>query len=205
MKKWMISFLLAAVMLTGCAAEESSASDEEPMVKPQTATTEEVSTEDVAAEDAVTEDAATDESSESSTSDTVSQLVAELRENEAVNRENKEVISIDEKVFLSQMTDIYMNTNDYIGRIISMEGYMLPDDTGDDIIGAVVRNSPGCCGDDGITGLSFIWGQDVPAENDWIKVTGVLSVRVEGEQIYLVIEADDVEVKEERGLEFVSQ
>lgn len=201
MKKWMISFLLAAVLLTGCAGEESSAGNEEPMVKPQSA----ASQEDAASEDVAEEDAATEEESESATSDTVSRLVEELRENEAVNRENKEVISIDEKIFLSQMTDIYMNTNDYIGRIISMEGYMLPDDTGDDIIGAVVRNSPGCCGDDGITGLSYIWGQDVPAENDWIKVTGVLSVRVEGEQIYLVIEADEVEVKEERGLEFVSQ
>lgn len=201
MKKWMISFLLAAVLLTGCAGEKSSAGNEEPMVKPQSA----ASQEDAASEDAAEEDAATEEESESATSDTVSRLVEELRENEAVNRENKEVISIDEKIFLSQMTDIYMNTNDYIGRIISMEGYMLPDDTGDDIIGAVVRNSPGCCGDDGITGLSYIWGQDVPAENDWIKVTGVLSVRVEGEQIYLVIEADEVEVKEERGLEFVSQ
>jgi len=201
LKKWIISFLLATVLLTGCAGEESTVSAEEPMVKPQSAT----SQEDAASEDAAAEAAATEEKSESSTSDTVSQLVAELRENETVNRENKEVVNIDEKVFLSQMTDIYMNTNDYIGRIISMEGYMLPDDTGDEIIGAVVRNSPGCCGDDGITGLSYIWDGDVPAENEWIKVTGVLSVRVEGEQIYLVIEADEVEVMEERGLEFVSQ
>ena len=201
MKKWIISFLLATVLLTGCAGEESTVSAEEPMVKPQSAT----SQEDAASEDAAAEAAATEEKSESSTSDTVSQLVAELRENETVNRENKEVVNIDEKVFLSQMTDIYMNTNDYIGRIISMEGYMHPGDTGDEIIGAVVRNSPGCCGDDGITGLSYIWDGDVPAENEWIKVSGVLSVRVEGEQIYLVIEADEVEVMEERGLEFVSQ
>lgn len=196
LKKWIISFLLAAVLLTGCAGEESASGGDEPMVKPQTATSE---------EDTAKEDTAEEEEDENSTSDTVKQLAAKLRENEAVNRENKEVISIDEKVFLSQMTDVYMNSNDYVGRIITMEGYMLPDDTGDEIIGAVVRNSPGCCGDDGITGLSFIWDQDVPAENDWIKVTGVLSVRVEGEQIYLVIEADEVEVKEERGLEFVSQ
>lgn len=195
MKRWILSFLLAAAFLSGCAGSDIKTSADEPQVKPQTVSSQ---------ENQQSADENTNEG-QNSTSETVSRLADELREQEAVNRENKEVINIEEKIYLSQMTDVYMNTGDYIGRTISMEGYMIPYDVGDDIIGAVVRSSPGCCGDDGITGLSFIWDGDVPADNDWISVSGVLSMRVEGQEIYLVIEADNVEVKEERGLEFVSQ
>jgi len=205
LKKCILSFLMAAVLLlAGCAGSSSEAADE-PVVKPQnTASQDDEQTSESTDSEAQQTDAAADEG-QNSTSETVSQLVSDLREHEAVNRENKEVIDIEEKIYLSQMTDIYMNTEDYIGRILSMEGYMLPDDTGDDIIGAVVRNTPGCCGDDGITGLSYIWDGEVPADNDWIKVTGVLSIRTEGEQVYLILEAQSVEIKTERGEDFVSQ
>lgn len=194
MKKSIPGLLVTVVLLTGCAGGAPEAA-EEPVVKPQNAAQEEVDDSD---------------GQNNTTSKSIARLVSDLREQEAINRENKEVIEIEEKIYLSQMTDIYMNTEDYIGRTLSIEGYMLTEDIGDDIddenaVGAVVRNTPGCCGDDGITGFSYIWAGDAPAEDEWIRVTGVLSLRTNGDQIYMVLEAEDVEIKTERGLEFIGQ
>lgn len=191
MIKSLLVFLVALILLGGCAKPEAEAKTEEPVVKPETAQ-EETET-GMSAED---EDAYMASAKE---------LEKKLKAKEETNRKNKEVISIEEKIFLSQMTDVYMNTEDYIGRTISIEGFMRGENWGDGIVGMVMRNSPGCCGDDGETGLSYIWDGDVPKENDWLKVTGVLSSRFDQGDLYLVIEADDVEVLEERGLEFVSQ
>ena len=119
---------------------------------------------------------------------------------------NKEVFNIEEKLFLSQMTDIYTNSQDYIGRIISLEGYMFMDSPEADVVGGVVRNTPGCCGDDGMTGFLYTWSGAKPKENEWIRVTGVLTERESDDASpYFVLEASEVKVLEVRGEEFVTQ
>ena len=211
MKKGMAIILLAAFMLTACSDAGADSSSDAPVVNPRTISDQNDSEDTNEDTDDSTSDV-TDSQTAMSAEDEARymkdarELEESLREYEEINRNNKEVINIEEKIYLSQMTDIYMNTEDYVGRIISMEGYMLPDEEDDDIVGAVVRDTPGCCGDDGLTGISFIWDGDCPEDNDWLKVTGVLTFRCTEEgDLYLVIEADEAEVLTERGREFVSQ
>ena len=127
----------------------------------------------------------------------------EMEVAEARNRENTEIIRIDEKVFVSQITEIQTNSLDYVGRQVSLEGYMLEQDTTG--VGGIVRDAPGCCGDDGLIGFLFSWSGKLPQPNEWIRVTGVLT-REEGEGVvHFKIIANDVEILEERGVQFVTQ
>lgn len=126
-------------------------------------------------------------------------------EAEKKNRQNKEIVQVEEKVFLSQMTDIYTNKEDYIGRTLSLEGYMYTEGIEDGITGGVVRNTPGCCGDDGLLGFLYTWAGEVPKANEWIRVTGVLTEREKDGTAQFVLEAEEIEVLKERGAEFVAQ
>ena len=188
-KKGILLFFAAILFLSGCSGTKAEKSAEsEPRQESQA----------TAQEDQVSP-------TDSSVTDVVQQQVEELKEKEKKNRENKEVVNIEEKVYLSQMTDVYMNTSDYVGRRISWEGYVLPDQIDEGVTGAVVRNTPGCCGDDGLTGFYIQWAGAMPAENDWVRVTGVLTVRAAEDNMYFLVEAEEIEVMGERGLEFVSQ
>lgn len=138
-------------------------------------------------------------------SDGTKKKLTKMQENEKINRKNQEVIQIKEQEYLTQMTDIFTHASQYVGRTVSLEGFMMPDQNHDDIAGSVVRRTPGCCGDDGITGFSYTWDKEVPPGNAWLAVTGVLTTRGNGDTLYFVLEADEVQVKEERGLEFVDQ
>ena len=181
-----ILILTAAIILTGCSKAE-----EEPVQ--ETKVTDEAEAQDDAAE------------TDNSVTEAVQEQVRQLQEKEAENRSDKEVVYIEEKVYLSQMTDVYMNTSDYVGRTISWEGYILPDEIDEGVSWAVVRNTPGCCGDDGRTGFYIKWDGTAPAENDWVRVTGVLTVRAKDANMYFLVEAQEMEILSERGLEFVSQ
>lgn len=132
------------------------------------------------------------------------------KEGEEINYEEinyEEIIYIEERVFLSQITAIQMEKEEYLGKTISLEGYMFMDTPSEDIAGGVVRNTPGCCGDDGMIGFLYSWSGEKPEKDEWIRVTGVLTEHTNenGSPMYFVIEAEEVEVLEERGLEFVEQ
>jgi|GEM_PF-44707 ABC-type Mn2+/Zn2+ transport systems, permease components len=137
---------------------------------------------------------------EQATGDSSGQTEAEKK-----NRQNKEIVQIDEKVFMSQMTEIFANKEDYIGRTVSLEGYMYTQGVGEDLTGGVVRNTPGCCGDDGILGFLYSWAGEVPKANEWLRVTGVLTEQEKDGTVQFVLEAEEVEVLEKRGVEFVTQ
>ncbi|MDR1735027.1 MAG: hypothetical protein LBR73_09150 [Oscillospiraceae bacterium] len=129
---------------------------------------------------------------------------------EAATVASGEVIQISEKLFLAQVNDIWLNQQDYIGKTLEYEGMFTifhSDSTGKDYA-SVYRSSPGCCGADGQCGFEVAWpaGQEKPwpAENDWVAVKGTLGNYEEEGFQYLQVILDSMEVKAERGLEFVS-
>ncbi len=113
-------------------------------------------------------------------------------------------IELTENMYVTYINEIYTNYEDYIGRTIKLEGmftseYYEPSDTTYEY---VYRVGPGCCGNDGsMCGFEFTWDGDMPSDNDWIEVTGVLDkYDLEG-QTYLTLRAQSVNVKAERGAE----
>ena len=119
-------------------------------------------------------------------------------------------LEIREKMFLTQMTEIIINMQDYLGKTIALEGMFTTSgnpDTGA-VYHIVYRTSPGCCGNDGFTGMEVVW-DDVdatyPAENDWVRAVGVLESYTEDGAEYLQLRLITLDVLEERGLEFVTQ
>lgn len=119
------------------------------------------------------------------------------------------VLEISEKLFITQINDIFYNFSDYQDKKIIVEGMFtfLTNAKGDKRKPAVYRRGPGCCGNDGWGGfiLKLPDNLKVPNDNDWIRVKGHLKLISEGRfrDLYLIVE--ELEVKAERGLEDVLQ
>jgi uncharacterized membrane protein YcgQ (UPF0703/DUF1980 family) len=138
--------------------------------------------------------------------------VATLQEDNTVPAGNTDpsadVVEIKEKMFIAQCNDIYLNPADYIGKTVRIEGLYdeYTDESGNTNRG-VIRNGPGCCGNDGVAGFEFMC-ESVPAckQNDWVSVEGVIRPYTydDGYET-VIIGAASVAVKTERGAEFVTQ
>ena len=112
----------------------------------------------------------------SSNSNSNSNLVKEVAESTKVaNTGNKIDVEITDNFFIEATNDVYLNLNEYVGKTIRMQGlvYSYETDTGERLY-AVVRNTPGCCGNDGLAGLDIRYNEDYPEENTWVEVVGVV-------------------------------
>ncbi|MCL1815162.1 MAG: metal ABC transporter permease [Treponema sp.] len=128
-------------------------------------------------------------------------------------------IEITEKMFIAQVNDIYLNPEDYLGKIIKLEGIFKT-------IGYaemnrdfyfVLRSGPGCCGNDGAVGFEVSWpittglnspqteDRRYPKPNEWVAAEGSLAYYEEGGHSYLYLALSSLEVKHQRGAEFVNQ
>lgn len=121
---------------------------------------------------------------------------------------SKDIIEINEKVFITQINDIYYNFDDYKDKTIVVEGMysvfesMLSDETSP----VVYRNGPGCCNNDGWAGFLLKYDGKEPKENDWIRVMGTPSLETTEEgYTNLFLNVSDLEVLDERGAELVGQ
>lgn len=119
-------------------------------------------------------------------------------------------LDVREKMFLTQMTELTVNVEDYLGKTIALEGMFSIITTGEGgpVYYLVYRKSPGCCGNDGITGLEVLWDSadaTYPNENDWVRAVGKLEQYEEEGVPYLRLRLISLDVKTERGLEFVNQ
>jgi uncharacterized membrane protein YcgQ (UPF0703/DUF1980 family) len=119
-----------------------------------------------------------------------------------------DVVVISEKLFIAQCNDIYLNPDDYTGKTVRIEGIYdeYIDEEGNTTRG-VIRNGPGCCGNDGVAGFGFLC-KDIPAckQNDWVSVEGVITPYTYDDGYETVVIDDaSISVKAERGAEFVSQ
>ncbi|MCL2425753.1 MAG: hypothetical protein FWD05_05400 [Oscillospiraceae bacterium] len=131
------------------------------------------------------------------------------------------IVEIDERVFLTMVTHIRRNADDYVGRTVHFEGmfqnFYWPA-TGP--FSMVNRNTWGCCGEDGSIGFDVYLGDMEPLpDNTWVEVYGTF----EWYEVVMDFSGDDggdsereplrilrVNVEsitelEERGLEFVNQ
>lgn len=119
-----------------------------------------------------------------------------------------DVIEITEKMFIAQCNDIYLNPDDYTGKTIRIEGmYNEVADTDGITYLSVIRNGPGCCGNDGVAGFEFTDADALDCQiGDWISVEGIVTplVLFEGVETVVIGEAK-VTVKTERGAEYVTQ
>lgn len=88
---------------------------------------------------------------------------------------SSEVIEITDNYFIEQTNDVYLNLKDYLGKTIKMEGliYTYPDGQGNTYY-AVVRNTPGCCGNDGLAGIDIKYDGEYPEVNTWVQITGTV-------------------------------
>lgn len=119
---------------------------------------------------------------------------------------NKQKIDVDitDNYFIAQTNDVYINYDDYDGKIVRIEGYFYVYQdykTGQNYY-AIVRNSPGCCGNDGLAGLDIKYNGEYPAEKTWIKVIGKISKYSETDPTPVIIVSSLEETEE--GLGFVS-
>jgi len=120
--------------------------------------------------------------------------------------EGKEIIEIRERMFMTQVNDIYTNPGNYVGKGVRFEGIYIEETYGDgEVFRAVVRMNAGCCGDDGRSGFEVVWDQPYPKFNDWVEVSGVLEQYEEDGQRRLRVRLASLKVLPVRGLEFVTQ
>lgn len=105
-----------------------------------------------------------------------------------LNNDNNTIV-IGEKLYLTQIDDIYNNFQRYVDKTIVVEGMLGNFTEWDDSFSnpVVFRNGPGCCGNDGwggfflsdmevkANGESYLYsykGEEDIELDDWIKVTG---------------------------------
>jgi uncharacterized membrane protein YcgQ (UPF0703/DUF1980 family) len=120
------------------------------------------------------------------------------------------VIEIKEKMFLAQTNDIYLNSEDYLGKTIKLEGLFKIEDFPwqERPFYYVLRYGPGCCGFDGSAGFEVMWDgkgmpkQAYPQENDWVMAVGTLK-SFNNDSIYIALTA--ITVLDKRGAELVRQ
>ena len=122
----------------------------------------------------------------------------------------KDVVEIKEKMFISQVNDVYLNKEDYLGKKIKLEGLFKMEQGYDKSYCYVLRYGPGCCGYDGNVGFEVSWNKDkekpYPGEDSWVEATGELKTYDEdGYAEFLYLDLVSLNVLDKRGQEKVMQ
>ena len=115
------------------------------------------------------------------------------------------ILEIKDNYFIEQTNDIYYNMNDYIGKTIKIEGFIYNyKDSNGDTCYCVVRNTPGCCGNDGLAGLDIRYYDKYPEVNTWVEIIGVIGEDFAFEQKIPAIQVTSLKEKEP-GVTFVTK
>ena len=181
MKRFYIFFFLLLLILTGC----SNISNESPAA-------------DASQSIASISDAASGDSTSSE------EIPVQETDIEPLDGD---VVEINEKLFIAQTNDIYINTEDYLGKTIKYEGIFKSYywEEANATYYYIIRYGPGCCGYDGEAGFEVIWDGQWPQEDDWCEAIGILEAYEENGMKYLRLSLASLTVKDERGAEYVSQ
>lgn len=198
--KIVCAVLLISLLLSACGKENDvkGFSVAAPDAVSQTSAEQKVSASD-------TIDASTDEQRD----DTLQPASPVDDVEDEVKRPEKgaEVLEIREKMFLTQIDDMYFNFDLYKDKTIVVEGMYTElyawDET--EKVPAVYRRGPGCCGNDGWGGFLLNYDGEYPVENAWIRVTGTPEMKKNGHYLDLYLNVISIEEKTERGAEFVMQ
>jgi len=184
MKKIIFIALSCVLLFTGCGEKEESNTESEDSIATQTADDSDTASDDNAAAQTADD------------SDTASVKTAS----------GDDMVEITENLFISQTNDIYINTEDYLGKTLKYEGIFTSfdwDETGTTYY-YVIRYGPGCCGYDSNAGFEVIWDGDYPEEDDWVEAVGVLETYEENGTEYLRLKLSSLTVLDERGDEYVA-
>lgn len=117
-------------------------------------------------------------------------------------------VDVTENMYVAYINEIYINTEDYLGKVIRIQGMFqaYKDENTGITYYYVYRTGPGCCGNDGsMCGFEFTWDGDMPKDNDWIEVVGKLRQYEEDGTTYLTLDAKSVTIMDVRGAETVYQ
>lgn len=98
--------------------------------------------------------------------------------------------TVDEKIYVPMVNEIYTNPSEYLGDKIVIKGMFLSHVYDGKTYNFVYRVGPGCCGNDGdICGFEVIFKtNNLPKQNEWISVEGLLQGFMEDGQPYIRIE-----------------
>lgn len=116
-----------------------------------------------------------------------------------------DILEIKEKMFITQINDIYFNFESYKDKTIIVEGMFtyLASYLDDSKFPAVYRLGPGCCGNDGWGGFMLDWNGKYPELEEWIRVVGKPVIKQYKGYQDLYLKVLSLEVKQERGKSFV--
>lgn len=120
-----------------------------------------------------------------------------LATNDTIQEE--QIITVKESVFMEMMNDIYINYKEYENKIVSYEGFM---HYFDDM--TIVARKYYCCGYDAyLIGLECVSEGELPEDNEWVKVEGVIGLKEEIDGIYPYLDITNIQVLETRGQETI--
>jgi uncharacterized membrane protein YcgQ (UPF0703/DUF1980 family) len=121
------------------------------------------------------------------------------------------IVVIKEKMFITQINDVYLNSDDYLGKTIQLEGIFLCEqyDNEPEPYCFVIRYGPGCCGTDLNAGFVVKWDESrikpYPTIDSWVEATGELKTAEYGDYQYLYLDLSSLAVLSKRGAEVVLQ
>ena len=131
------------------------------------------------------------------------------------NDEANSIYEIGENMFITQIDNINLNYREYLGRTIRLEGLFKALHWEGNNYYYVIRNGPGCCGDDGEVGFEVSWKPEYnesfdddimlnyPNTNDWVQATGELKSYNFMGMTFIYLALSDLDIMQERGAEFV--
>ncbi len=129
----------------------------------------------------------------------------QISDDDQIAEKKDDVLEITDNYFIEQTNDIYYNTDEYLDKTIKIAGliYTYEDYNTGDTYYAVVRNTPGCCGNDGLAGLDIRYDGEYPKENAWVEIEGTLKTDVVAEEEVPAIQVTSITETEE-GTSFVT-
>ena len=148
--------------------------------------------------------------SETSTTNMLEENTTEVKEGkirrttQKVEPDMNNILEIKDNFFIEQTNDMYYNLNDYLGKTVKIEGFVSSyTDNNGDICYGVIRNTPGCCGADGLAGLDIRYDGEYPELKTWVEVIGVIGKDISYDAEIPAIQVTSIREKEE-GTSFVT-
>ena len=116
-----------------------------------------------------------------------------------------DIVYIGERFFVTETNHIWLNVDQYLGRVIRYEGMFFSMQWDYGSAHFVVRYTYGCCGLDGKIGFDVELNEIPPfPDNTWVQVTGVLEEDFFEWGSILIVNVISIIEMPERGQEFVS-
>ena len=119
--------------------------------------------------------------------------------------DSSDILEIGERFFVTQMHQILLNRERYLGRTIRYEGMFFTMNWEGEYYHFVIRYTNHCCGGDGMIGFDVELGDIEPfPDNTWVEVTGVLGEFALSEWYSMpIVYATSIVEMPQRGREFV--